>query len=177
MMFAVSAAMLVIAACETPAPKPPPPSPPPPAAPVAAPKPAPAPTPKPAPVVVAPPPPAKAPGQIALDEGVTLYDAGDYPKSLRALQSVVELPDATVPIKVSAHKHMALIYCVTSRRPLCRQSFAEALKLDAAFALEPAERSHPIWGAEYDAAKKGPAAAPAKPVPKPAPKPKPKPVA
>jgi hypothetical protein len=73
-------------------------------------------------------------------------------------------------------KYTAFSYCVTNRRPLCRKEFVEALKLDPAFALEPAELTHPIWGAEYNAAKRI-ASQPAKPAPKPAAKPPAKPPA
>ena len=65
--------------------------------------------------------------------------------------------DATLPgglaNKVAAHKYLAFSYCVTNRRTLCRQQFVDAIKIDPLFQLEPAEKTHPIWGPEFDRAK------------------------
>jgi hypothetical protein len=63
--------------------------------------------------------------------------------------------------KLAAHKYIAFSYCVTSRRTQCRQQFVDAIKLDPNFNLEPAEKTHPIWGPEFERAKvlaKAPAA-------------------
>ena len=160
--------VLAAVACQAPAPvEAPKPAAPPPAAP-------PPPPPSPPPAPPKPVPPPKSAAEIALDAGLAAYDAGDYNGAIRTLQGARDIwsgPD--VAIKVRAHKAMAFSYCVTGRRTQCRQQFTEALKLDPAFALEPAEKTHPIWGAEYDAAKRAlaarpPASAPAKGPAKPA---------
>lgn len=146
---------ILVAGCETPAPKP---APAPPPAPVAAPKPPPPPPPEP----VKPVPPPKSPAEIALDDGTALYDAGDYNGAIKSLLGAKEIWSGPDAIKVKAHKTLALSYCVTGRRTLCRAQFVDALKIDPAFDLEPAEKTHPIWGPEYNNAKKA-LAAPAKP--------------
>jgi hypothetical protein len=108
------------------------------------------------------------------------YDAGDYNAAIKTLTSG-DLAGAPAPLRLRALKFTAFSYCVTNRRPQCRREFVEALKLDPTFTLEPAELTHPVWGAEYNAAKRAvsqpakpkPAAKPAaKPPPKPAPAPK-----
>jgi len=110
-------------------------------------------------VPVAPPPPVPTPGGRALDEGIALYDAGDFNGAIKRLLSAKEIwTDATTATstanKLSAHKYLAFSYCVTKRRPQCRKQFVDALKLDPAFNLEPTEKTHPIWGPEFERAKK-----------------------
>ena len=148
-----------VVACQTPEPAPKPAAPPPPA------KPAPPPPPPPQP----PPPPPKSAAELALESGIASYDAGDYNAAIKTFGSS-DITGATTPIRLRAIKYTAFSYCVTNRRTQCRQQFVEALKLDSAFTLEPAELTHPIWGAEYNAAKRA-ASQPAKPAAKPPAKP------
>jgi len=158
----VVAAALIAAGCETPSPR----QSTPPAAPAAPPPrtaqrpPQPTPPPEPA----KPPVPVKTAAEVALDEGITLYDAGSYNEAIKSLTGAKEIwegaPDA---LKVRAYKYVAFSQCVLGRRTACRQQFTEALKVDPGFSLEPAERTHPIWGVEYEAAKKALAAPPSRP--------------
>ena len=110
------------------------------------------------------PPPPKSAAELALESGVASYDAGDYNAAIKTLGGSSDIAVAPTPIKLKAMKYTAFSYCVTNRRTQCRQQFVEALKLDPAFTLEPAELTHPIWGAEYNAAKRI-ASQPAKPPP------------
>jgi hypothetical protein len=144
--------LLVLAGCQAPQPVPEPepprvavpevePPPPPPAPP----------SPPPAPVVT--------PGGRALESGVLLYDAGDFNGAIKRLSSAKEIWDDStsaddVANKVVANKYLAFSYCVTNRRTQCRKHFVDALKLDANFTLEPTEKTHPVWGPEFDRAKK-----------------------
>ena len=106
-----------------------------------------------------PPPPAPTPGERALAEGVALYDAGDFNGAIKRLLGAKEIwtdstSAAATANKLAAHKYLAFSYCVTKRRTLCRKQFADALKLDSGFNLEPTEKTHPIWGPEFERAKK-----------------------
>ena len=154
--------LLVLAACQTPAPAPPP-----------APRPAPSPTPAPPVVVEPPPPPVRVPtaGERALSEGIGLYDAGDFNGAIKSLLGARPIWEDATPAglanKVAAHKYLAFSYCVTNRRAQCRQAFVDALKLDPAFSLDAAERTHPMWGPEFERAK-AQAAAPSPPARRPA---------
>lgn len=170
---AMAAVMMALglAGCQTPAPAPTPSTPAP-----AAPAPRPSPSPPPVAAPAPPPVPVPTPGERALAAGVALYDAGDYAGAIRSLLGAREIWDNPAPAgkaaKLSARKHIAFSYCVTGRRPQCRQQFVDALQLDPTFDLDPAEKSHPIWGAEFDRAKKQ-LAAPPRPAPaaRPAPPP------
>ena len=153
--------VLALSGCETPAPvaepeppkvvaRPPEPPPPPPAPPP-------------------PPEPVVTPGARALAAGVSAYDDGDFSGAIKRLLSAREIwGDSTssdaLSNKVTANKYLAFSYCVTNRRAACRKHFADALKLDASFTLDPTEKSHPIWGPEFERAKKqaGLTSAPAK---------------
>jgi len=146
-------------------------------APVAQPEPQRAPEPAPPPAPIAPippaPPPIPTPGERALEEGIALYDAGNFNGAIKRLRGANEIwNDATSPAatanKVAAHKYLAFSYCVTKRSALCRQQFVDALKLDPAFTLEPAEKAHPMWGPQFERAKKQ-ASAPAPTAKRPAP--------
>lgn len=151
-MLPAALLFLAIAGCQSPAPvaEPSPPR-------VVAPEPRP-----PVPQPIAPPPApvvrVPTPSERALTDSVALYDAGDFNGAIKMLLGAkVIWEDATIPgglaNKVAAHKYLAFSYCVTNRRTLCRQQFIEAIKIDSAFQLEPAEKTHPIWGPEFDRAK------------------------
>ena len=152
--------LLALAGCQTPAP-------------VAEPEPQRGAAPEPAPVPPARvlPPPAPMPivntGGRALADGVGLYDAGNFNGAIKRLLGAKEIWDDStsadaLPNKLAAHKYIAFSYCVTNRRTLCRKHFVDAIKLDANFKLEPTEKTHPVWGPEFERAKKQ-ASAPAAP--------------
>ena len=158
----VVAAAFIAAGCETPSPRPSSPAPAPAAPPPRTAQRPPQQTPPPEPAK--PPVPVKTAAEVALDEGITLYDAGSYNEAIKSLTGAKEIWDgAPDPLKVRAYKYVAFSQCVLGRRTACRQQFTEALKLDPGFSLEPAERTHPIWGVEYEAAKKALAAPPTRP--------------
>ena len=99
-----------------------------------------------------PPPPVLSPDQIALNEGVELYNKGQFNEAIKRL-NVPELSNGTVPNQVSALKYTAFSYCLTNRQTLCRQQFEKAFKLDPAFDLAQGEHGHPMWGKAFARAK------------------------
>jgi Tfp pilus assembly protein PilF len=84
-------------------------------------------------------------GQEALAAGLTLYDEGDYADSAKNLKHAIA-QGLTRQESANAHKHLAFINCVSERETQCRREFRNALALDPAMELEPAEAGHPIWG-------------------------------
>jgi hypothetical protein len=123
------------------------------------PKPAPRPTPpsQPRPVtphVVAPPQaPVISADQLALREGIELYNKGSYSEAIKRLGA----PDITGGAKatqVQALKFTAFSYCVSSRQAQCRQAFEKAFRIDPSFDLQPGEHGHPLWGPVFARAKK-----------------------
>lgn len=106
----------------------------------------------------APPPPVPAgpeKDQLAVDEGVRLYNAGNYNGAIKQLTTSDDIwkSAATAP-KLMALKYSAFSYCVTNRMTLCRRQFEKAFKLDPAFALEPGETGHPLWTPAFTQAKR-----------------------
>jgi hypothetical protein len=91
--------------------------------------------------------------QTALNEGIELYDNGDFNRAIRRLNAP-EIWSADKPVQIKALKYTAFSYCVTNRKTLCRQQFQKALKIDPSFDLEPGEKGHPMWGSVFDRAKK-----------------------
>ena len=105
----------------------------------------------PTPVVPATQPPSA--DQVALNEGIELYNQGSYNEAIKRL-GAADVMGGSKANQVIAHKYMAFSYCVTSRPAPCRQHFEKAFKLDPSFALAPGESGHPLWGPAFARAKK-----------------------
>ena len=87
-----------------------------------------------------------------LQEGVRLYNEGDYNGAIRRL-SARDVNNGPLSTRLTALKYMAFSYCVTARPAPCRQAFDRALRLDPSFDLSPGEHGHPLWGPVFTAAK------------------------
>lgn len=113
--------------------------------------------PKPAPVVVAPA--VKIPdapnAQAVLNEGIGLYEKGDYNGALKRLAVANDLSHDNKATRLMSLKYMAFSYCVTSRQTLCKQQFDKAFKISPTFDLAPGEKGHPLWTPMFERAKKG----------------------
>ncbi len=93
--------------------------------------------------------------QLALEEGVALYNNGDFPGTIKRLGSATEIwPNGSKQVQLEALKYVAFSYCLTSRSTLCKQQFEKALKLDPNFDLATGEQGHPLWGPIFSRAKK-----------------------
>jgi tetratricopeptide (TPR) repeat protein len=100
-----------------------------------------------------PPPPAKRAGELALAEGVDLYNQGNYPAAIKKLQESAEIWSETTLIRVEALKYLAFSSCVLKQRTQCRQFFDRLLEADQSFDLAPAEMGHPDWSPVFRQAK------------------------
>ncbi|MEH6438279.1 TssQ family T6SS-associated lipoprotein [Massilia sp. DD77] len=89
---------------------------------------------------------------IALREGIHLYNEGEYNAAIKRLNSG-DMNGASQRNRLAALKYTAFSYCVTGRQAQCRQSFERALKLDPGFDLGPGEHGHPLWGPVFAKAK------------------------
>ena len=93
--------------------------------------------------------------QVALREGIRLYNEGDFNGAIKRLTSNDIRGGAPLRTRTTALKYTAFSYCVTSRPKQCQQAFEKALKIDPDFSLEPGEQGHPLWGPAFERAKKG----------------------
>lgn len=92
--------------------------------------------------------------QLALSEGIELYEKGQFNAAIRRLNAP-ELDAAGGAMQLKALKYKAFSYCVTSRQALCRQQFERALRIDPSFELELGEKGHPLWGPVFERARTG----------------------
>jgi len=87
-----------------------------------------------------------------LQEGIKLYDDGDYNGAIRRL-GARDLNNGPLATRLTALKYTAFSYCVTARPTQCRQTFDKALRLDPSFDLAPGEHGHPLWGPVFTKAR------------------------
>jgi len=93
-------------------------------------------------------------GMPALEVGLRQYEEGAYPEASRNLQTALEHGLAKAD-RVTAHKHLAFIHCVSGRTGPCRDEFRKALKINPDLELSAAEAGHPAWGPVFRSAKSG----------------------
>ena len=92
--------------------------------------------------------------QVALQEGIDLYNKGDFNGAIKRLGAAEITNGGSKARQLEALKYQAFSYCVTSRKTLCGKQFEKALKLDPAFDLAPGEHGHPLWGPVFTRLKK-----------------------
>lgn len=92
---------------------------------------------------------AQRPAERALLAGLRAYDDGQYPMAEKQLQAALAAQLASPRDRAAAHKVLAFIYCTSQRVPACEAAFRAARAADPGFALDAAERGHPIWGPVY----------------------------
>jgi Tfp pilus assembly protein PilF len=91
-------------------------------------------------------------GRPLLEEGIRQYEEGKYRTAQRRLQFALE-EGLGLPDRVTAHKYLAFIACVSGQQLTCREEFGVALELDPKFELEAAEAGHPMWGPAFRSVK------------------------
>lgn len=94
----------------------------------------------------------KPKGEAQLHAGIQLYEDGRYPQAARSFEQAINagLSDSG---RVTAHKYLAFIHCVSRRERQCRGHFVSALEIDPGFELASAEAGHPMWGPVFRSVK------------------------
>jgi Tfp pilus assembly protein PilF len=82
----------------------------------------------------------------ALSSGLKSYENGHYQAAAKYLQSALNDGLTFKSDRVTAHKYLAFIHCVSYRKKQCREQFKEAMEINPDFELSAAEADHPIWG-------------------------------
>lgn len=93
-------------------------------------------------------------GQAALSTGLKQYEDGRYAEALKNLQSAIQQGLGNDD-RITAHKHVAFIHCISNRQRQCRDEFRKALSVDPTMELAPAEKDHPGWGPVFESVKAG----------------------
>ncbi|HYC46361.1 MAG TPA: TssQ family T6SS-associated lipoprotein [Burkholderiales bacterium] len=93
-------------------------------------------------------------GETQLKSGIKNYEDGRLTQASRDFESALSagLGDAD---RVTAHKYLAFIHCVSKRERQCRGHFRAALDINPNFELERAEAGHPMWGPVFRSVKAG----------------------
>ncbi len=82
------------------------------------------------------------------------YERGDYPAAMRQLTALTSDTTLDTANQLRALKTLAFAQCLTRAAVPCRQTFERAFRLDNKFDLAPAERGHPVWGPQFEQARK-----------------------
>jgi Tfp pilus assembly protein PilF len=92
---------------------------------------------------------AERPAEKALLAGIRAYEDAQYGQAEGELKTALQAGLASPKDRAAAHKHLAFIYCSSSRESECEAEFRMARKADPAFALSRSEAGHPVWGPVY----------------------------
>ena len=89
------------------------------------------------------------PAERALQSGIRAYEDGQYPEAEKQLHLALRTGLVSPRDQAAAQKHLAFIYCTSSRTSECEAAFRAARQADPAFALNKSEQGHPVWGPVY----------------------------
>jgi Tfp pilus assembly protein PilF len=92
-------------------------------------------------------------GEQELDRAVKSYEEGAHKNAARQFQAALDFGLDSKTDRVTAHKYLAFIVCVSGREKSCRDEFRKALDVDPSFELGPAEIGHPVWGTVFRSVK------------------------
>ncbi len=88
----------------------------------------------------------KTKGETMLKDGLSSYEDGNYRQAGRQIKAALDEGLRMKSDRVTAHKYLAFINCVSAREVQCRAEFRQALTIDPNFTLTAAEAGHPTWG-------------------------------
>ena len=92
---------------------------------------------------------ASRPAERALLAGIRAYDDAQYTEAEKQFAEALRAGLNSARDRSAAHKHLAFIYCTSSRVYECEIEFRRARAADPAFELSRSEAGHPLWGPVY----------------------------
>jgi Tfp pilus assembly protein PilF len=95
-------------------------------------------------------------GEQELERAVKSYEEGAHKNAARQFQAALDFGLDSKTDRVTAHKYLAFIVCVSGREKSCRDEFRKALDADPSFELGRAEIGHPVWGPVFRSVKSDP---------------------
>ncbi len=125
-----------------------------------APPPPPTPSVTPPPALAAPPVAPAAPAvdtsasERALVAAIGAYDRGEFGAAIRQLNPMTTDGSLDPAQLLRALKVLAFSQCSAGSTTACRQTFERAFRADPQFELAPAERGHPVWGPQFERARR-----------------------
>lgn len=103
---------------------------------------------------VPPPPPEPSAAEVSLNSGVAAYERGEFAQAIRILTPLGNDTSLSVGQRLRALKTLAFAQCVSGATSACRNSFERAFRLDATFDLARTEHGHPVWGPQFERARR-----------------------
>lgn len=104
---------------------------------------------------VAPPVPKEpSPSEKALASAIATFDRGEYAAAIRQLTPLTTNSSLDQASQLQALKSLAFSQCLSRAITACRKTFERAFRLDSQFDLALAERGHPVWGPQFERARK-----------------------
>lgn len=104
---------------------------------------------------VAPPAPKEpSASEKALAVALSTYERGDYGAAIRQLTPLTTDGSLDQANQLQALKLLAFSECLSRKITACRKTFERAFRLDHQFDLAPAEKGHPVWGPQFERARK-----------------------
>jgi hypothetical protein len=108
-------------------------------------------------VSAAPAPPSpvdlRARKERELSEAIAMYAQGRYDDAVVWLTPLIGAPELSNAQQLRVLKFLAFSHCASGRLRQCRQYFDMAFDLDPTVQLTDAERGHPVWSKEFNAAR------------------------
>lgn len=95
-----------------------------------------------------------AANERALVAGISAYDRGDFGNAIKMLAPLSTDSSLDPSQQLRALKTLAFSQCSTGAVTACRQTFERAFRADSNFDLAAAERGHPIWGPQFERARR-----------------------
>lgn len=92
---------------------------------------------------------ASRPAERALLAGIRAYDDAQYAEAEKQFGDALRTGLGSPRDRAAAHKHLAFIYCTSSRVYECEIEFRRARAADPSFELSRSEAGHPVWGPVY----------------------------
>ena len=89
------------------------------------------------------------PAERTLLAALRAYEDALYVDAERQFTQALSLELASPRDRAAAHKHLAFIYCTSSRPVECEAEFRAARLDDPSFTLSKSEAGHPSWGQVY----------------------------
>lgn len=103
-----------------------------------------------------------SPSEKALTAAIATFDRGEYAAAIRQLTPLTTDASLDHANQLLALKSLAFSECLSRKITACRKTFERAFRLDHQFDLAPAEKGHPVWGPQFERARKAVAGAKAK---------------
>ena len=104
------------------------------------------------PAVVVPAEPSASEKNLTI--ALVSYERGEYNLAMKQLSPLTTDTSLDKSGRIKAIKTLAFAQCLARAVVACRKSFEKAFQLDAQFDLAPAEQGHPVWGPQFERARK-----------------------